>query len=61
MVLIILWHIWKARNAMIFNADDIVVVGVLRLIAKYINLWACRYKGRKEPHSCLERLRSKLV
>ena len=46
MVLIILWHIWKARNAMIFNADDIVVVGVLRLIAKDIDLWACRYKNQ---------------
>lgn len=37
MVLNILWHIWKARNAMIFNAKDITVVGVLHVIAKDID------------------------
>lgn len=34
MVLIILWHIWKLRNALIFDSKNITTDGVLRQAAK---------------------------
>jgi hypothetical protein len=34
MMLIILWHIWKARNALIFEAEDITTAGALRAAIK---------------------------
>ena len=47
MMLIILWHIWKARNALIFEAANITASGLLRSAIKDAGAWACRYKGDK--------------
>jgi hypothetical protein len=47
MMLIILWHIWKARNALIFEAEDITTAGALRAAIKDAGKWACRYKEDK--------------
>jgi len=46
-MLIILWHIWKARNAMIFNTDDLSSAAVLRGVIKDLERWACRFKSNK--------------
>jgi hypothetical protein len=41
MMLIILWHIWKARDTLIFEAADITTLGVLRSAIKNAGAWAC--------------------
>jgi hypothetical protein len=43
-MLISLWHIWKARNAMIFNNEDVSPNVVLHGIINDLDCWACRYK-----------------
>jgi hypothetical protein len=46
-MLIVLWHIWKARNAMIFNTDDLSSTAVLRGALNDLGRWACHFKGSK--------------
>ena len=43
-MLLILWHIWKARNAMIFDHKDSSPSDVLRRIISDIDAWSCRYR-----------------
>ena len=46
-MLVILWHIWKARNALVFNSVDEDTASVLRGVVKDLNLWACRFGSDK--------------
>lgn len=43
-ILLILWHLWKARNAMIFDHVDSTPTAILIRITKDIDTWSCRYK-----------------
>ena len=43
-MLLILWHIWKARNAMIFDHQDSSPSDVLRRVISDIDAWSCRYR-----------------
>ena len=43
-ILLILWHLWKARNAMIFDHVDSTSTVILIRITKDIDTWSCRYK-----------------
>ena len=42
-MLLLLWHIWKARNALIFNRDNLSTVDVLRRVLHDLEIWHCRY------------------
>jgi hypothetical protein len=35
----VLWVIWKARNAMVFNADHQDVVTITRQLQAHLHLW----------------------
>jgi len=43
MMLLILWHIWKARNAMIFEHQHHSSSDVLRRVVQDIDSWSCRF------------------
>ena len=45
MILLFLWHIWKTRNALIFDHQDLSPVDVIHKILKDIDAWSCRYKS----------------
>jgi hypothetical protein len=38
----VLWVIWKARNAMVFNADHQDAATIARQLQAHLNLWFCR-------------------
>jgi hypothetical protein len=38
----VLWVIWKARNAMVFNTDHQDVVTITRQLQAHLHLWFCR-------------------
>ena len=44
MVLLLLWNIWKARNAMVFDNQDLPPAEILRRTTRDMDLWSCRYK-----------------
>lgn len=44
MMLLILWHIWKARNAMIFEHQHHSSSDVLRRVVQDIDSWSCRFR-----------------
>ena len=50
-MILIFWHIWKARNAKIFDHRDSSPAEVLRHISADIDAWSCRY--RKLPWSSM--------
>ncbi|CAN6320028.1 unnamed protein product [Urochloa humidicola] len=41
-ILLLLWHIWKARNAKIFEKLDLSPSEVLRRAARDLDMWSCR-------------------
>jgi hypothetical protein len=43
-ILLILWHIWKARNAMIFDHQILVGREILKRITDNMAAWSCRYR-----------------
>ncbi|KAF8653954.1 hypothetical protein HU200_062094 [Digitaria exilis] len=43
-VLLTLWHIWKARYTAIFGHHTMTVSGVLHRIISDMDSWSCRYK-----------------
>jgi len=43
-MILIFWHIWKARNAKIFDHRDSSPTEVLRHISADIDAWSCRYR-----------------
>ena len=43
MLLLFLWNIWKARNALVFDHQDLSPVDVIRKILKDIDAWSYRY------------------
>ncbi|KAF8658076.1 hypothetical protein HU200_059541 [Digitaria exilis] len=47
-VLLILWHIWKVRNAAIFDKHAMSRVDVLRRTSQDMDFWRCRYKRYAE-------------
>ena len=44
-VLLILWHLWKSRNAAIFDHTDSSSQDIINRVAKNIDSWMGRYKG----------------
>jgi hypothetical protein len=50
MILLILWHIWKARTGLIFEHQDLSPVDVLRKTLKDLGAAATRsYERRCKP------------
>jgi len=47
-IMLLLWHIWKARNATIFDHTNMTPSDVLRRIIHDLDIWSCRY-GRLSP------------
>ncbi|KAG2624456.1 hypothetical protein PVAP13_3KG130900 [Panicum virgatum] len=43
-MLLLLWHIWKARNALIFDKQTSSHTDILRRLIKDMEMWRCRYK-----------------
>jgi len=43
-MILIFWHIWKARNANIFDHRNSSPAEILRHIAADIDAWSCRYR-----------------
>ncbi|KAF8696962.1 hypothetical protein HU200_036607 [Digitaria exilis] len=43
-ITLILWHIWKARNAVIFDQHTMTLQMVLRRILNDMDSWKTRYK-----------------
>ncbi|KAF8780974.1 hypothetical protein HU200_000940 [Digitaria exilis] len=43
-VLLTLWHIWKARNTAIFDHHTMTGTEVLHRIISDMDSWSCRYK-----------------
>ncbi|KAF8780235.1 hypothetical protein HU200_001905 [Digitaria exilis] len=48
-MLAILWQLWKARNALIFDQKFLSPTDVLRRAVDDLGSWSCRYKAL-EPH-----------
>lgn len=46
-ILLVLWHIWKARNALIFDQKNSTAREVLYRIVDDLDSWSCRYKKHK--------------
>lgn len=46
-MLVVIWHIWKARNTLIFNAVDEDTASVLRGVVRDLSLWACCFGSHK--------------
>ena len=44
MLLILLWHIWKARNELVFDRHDLSPTEIIRKTLRDIDAWSCRYK-----------------
>ena len=47
--LLLLWQIWKARNALIFDRISSTPSDILRKAVKDIDGWSCRYNSLR-PH-----------
>jgi len=45
--LLLLWHLWKARNAMIFYQLDLPPREVLNRVALDLDAWTKRYKKHR--------------
>ena len=43
-IVLILWHLWKARNAAIFDNANLNSTDVLCRVARDLDSWASRYK-----------------
>jgi hypothetical protein len=41
------WHIWKARNAVIFDHIDSTPSDILRRVVQGIDSWSCRFNPLK--------------
>jgi hypothetical protein len=48
-VVVLHWHIWKARNALIFDHQNSIAVGVVRKVISNLDSSACRY-NKHRPH-----------
>ncbi|KAG2626059.1 hypothetical protein PVAP13_3KG286727 [Panicum virgatum] len=44
---LLLWHIWKARNAMIFDHIDSTPRDIIRRVVQDIDAWSCRFNQLK--------------
>ncbi|CAD6224490.1 unnamed protein product [Miscanthus lutarioriparius] len=45
--LTVLWHIWKARNTLIFNKENNTAASIIRDVARDLGSWACRFRRAK--------------
>ena len=43
-VLLLLWHMWKARNAKIFDHVNSSPLDIIRRVLKDMDLWSCRFR-----------------
>jgi len=43
-VLLLLWHMWKARNAKIFDHVNSSPLDIIRRVLKDMDLWSCRFQ-----------------
>lgn len=46
-ILTILWHIWKARNNLIFEKQNSTATIIIQKAAKDLEAWSCRYRNQK--------------
>lgn len=46
-MLTVLWHIWKARNTLIFNKENNTAASIIRDVARDLGSWACRFRRAK--------------
>lgn len=46
-ILLILWHVWKARNALIFDQKSSTATTTLRRVIDDLDSWSCRLKNLK--------------
>lgn len=44
MILLILWHVWKARNALVFYQQNLSTSDIIRKVLHDVDTWSCRYK-----------------
>ncbi|KAF8721772.1 hypothetical protein HU200_022951 [Digitaria exilis] len=44
--LVVLWTVWKARNAVIFNGVNQPAIAMACALQEHINLWVCRAPRR---------------
>ncbi|KAF8655651.1 hypothetical protein HU200_060969 [Digitaria exilis] len=46
-MMVFLWQIWKARNALIFDQKTTSPHAVLRHVINDLDTWSCRFKDQK--------------
>nr|TKW07520.1 hypothetical protein SEVIR_7G312532v2 [Setaria viridis] len=51
-VLLMLWQIWKARNALIFDRKTSLAGDVIRRVINDMDSWSCRYKKTRPQWNC---------
>ncbi|KAF8728762.1 hypothetical protein HU200_018040 [Digitaria exilis] len=51
-MLVILWQLWKARNALIFDHKHSNTRDVLQRVTDDLKSWSCRYKSLEPPLLC---------
>jgi len=44
MLLLILWHIWKARNSLVFERHISSSTDIVRKVLQDLDAWSCRYR-----------------
>uniref|UniRef100_K3ZMQ4 Reverse transcriptase zinc-binding domain-containing protein n=1 Tax=Setaria italica TaxID=4555 RepID=K3ZMQ4_SETIT len=51
-ILLMLWQIWKARNALIFDHKTSSAGDVIRRVINDMDSWSCRYKKTRPQWNC---------
>lgn len=51
-ILLSLWQIWKARNALIFYQKHLAAAVVLRQVVDSMESWRCRYRNKQLQWDC---------
>jgi hypothetical protein len=51
-ILLVLWHIWKARNGLIYDRKTSSAEDVIRRVIDNVDAWKCRYKKHSAQLQC---------